>query len=51
MIRKLGAERKYFFVNRAMQIWNQLPADALGTLSCKLSNFKERVQKAINEAK
>jgi hypothetical protein len=26
---------KYSFVNRTIQLWNQLPADALGTLSCK----------------
>jgi hypothetical protein len=24
---------KYFFVNRTIQVWNQLPADFLGTLS------------------
>jgi hypothetical protein len=23
---------KYSFVNRSMQLWNQLPADALGTI-------------------
>jgi hypothetical protein len=27
------------------------PADALGTLSCKPSNFKKRVRKVINKAK
>jgi hypothetical protein len=26
---------KYSFVNRTIQLWNQLPADVLGTLSCK----------------
>jgi hypothetical protein len=26
---------KYTFVNRTIQLWNQLPADALGVLSCK----------------
>jgi hypothetical protein len=26
---------KYSSVNRTIQLWNQLPADALGTLSCK----------------
>jgi hypothetical protein len=26
---------KYFFVNRTIQLWNQLPAYALETLSCK----------------
>jgi hypothetical protein len=34
---KLGAGSKrhigkYSFVNRTIQLWNQLPADALGTL-------------------
>ncbi|PNF20639.1 hypothetical protein B7P43_G04218 [Cryptotermes secundus] len=36
---------KYSFVNRTIQIWNQLPADALGTLSCKPSNFRQMVRK------
>jgi hypothetical protein len=39
--------RKYSFVNRTIQVWNQLSADALGTLSCKPSNFKEKVRKVI----
>jgi hypothetical protein len=38
---------KYSFVNRTIQLWNQLPADALGTLSCKPSNFRKRVRKMI----
>jgi hypothetical protein len=38
-------------VNRTIQLWKQLPADALGTLSCKPSNFRKRVRKAINKAK
>jgi hypothetical protein len=33
----------YSFVNRTIQIWNHLPSDALGTLSCKPSNFRKRV--------
>jgi hypothetical protein len=36
---------KYFFVNRTNQLWNQLPANALGTLSCKSSNFRKMVRK------
>jgi hypothetical protein len=32
---------KYSFVNRAIQLWNQLPEDTLGALSCKRSNFKK----------
>jgi hypothetical protein len=42
---------KNSFANRAIQFWNQLPADALGTLSCKSSNFMEKVRKVINKAK
>jgi hypothetical protein len=40
---------KYFFVNRTVQLWNQLPADALGTLSCKPSHFRKRVRKVIDQ--
>jgi hypothetical protein len=38
---------------KATVFWdvNQLPADALGTLSCKPSNFRKRVRKVINKAK
>ena len=36
---------KYSFVNRTIELWNHLPADTLGTLSCKLSNFRKRVRK------
>jgi hypothetical protein len=42
---------KYSFVNRTIQLWNQLPEDVLGTLSCKPSNFRERVMKVINKEK
>jgi hypothetical protein len=42
---------KYSFVNGTTQIWDQLPTDALGTLSYKRSNFKKRVRKMINKAK
>jgi hypothetical protein len=31
---------KYSFVNRTIQLWDQLPADVLGTLSCKVSKVK-----------
>jgi hypothetical protein len=41
---------KYSFVNRTIQVWNQLPAEVLGTLSCKPSNFRKRVRKVINKA-
>jgi hypothetical protein len=31
---------KYLFVNMIIQLWKQLPADALGTLSSKPSTVK-----------
>jgi hypothetical protein len=43
--------RKYSSVNRTIQLWSQLPADALGFLSCKSSNFRKRVRKVINQVK
>jgi hypothetical protein len=42
---------KYSFVNRTIQLWNQLPADALRTLCYKPSNFRKRVRKVINQVK
>jgi hypothetical protein len=42
---------KYSFVHRTIQLWNQLPEDALGALSCKPSSFRKRVRKVINKAK
>jgi hypothetical protein len=40
---------KYSFVNRTIEDWNQLPAEVLGTLPCKLNTLKKRVRKAIIE--
>jgi hypothetical protein len=42
---------KYSFVNRTIQLWNKLPEDALGTLSCKPNSFRKSVRKVINKAK
>jgi hypothetical protein len=42
---------KYSFVNRTIQLWNQLPAHVLGTLACKPSNCRKRVRKVINKEK
>jgi hypothetical protein len=42
---------KYSFVNRTIQPWNQLPAQALGTVSCKSSNFRKEFRKVINKTK
>jgi hypothetical protein len=38
---------KYFFVNRTNKNWNQLPAEALGTFTCKPKVFRKKVRKAI----
>jgi len=40
---------KYSFVNRTIQDWNQIPAEVLGTLPCKINTLKKRVRKAIIE--
>ena len=40
---------KYSFVNTTIKDWNQLPAEVLGTLPCKLNTLKKRVKKVINE--
>jgi hypothetical protein len=42
--------RKYSFVNRTIEDWNQLPAEVLGTLPCKQNTLKKRIRKAIIEA-
>jgi hypothetical protein len=42
---------KFSLVNRAIQLWNQVPEDALGTLSCKSCNFRKRFRQVINKAK
>jgi len=40
---------KYSFVIRTIQDWNQLPAEVLRTVRCKLNTLKKRVRKAIIE--
>jgi hypothetical protein len=40
---------KYSFVNRTIQLWNQLSAEVLGILPCKPITFKKRVKKVIIE--
>jgi hypothetical protein len=39
------------FVSRTIQLWNQLPEDALRALSCKPNSFRKTVRKVINKAK
>jgi len=45
--RQMTDLRKCSFVNRTIQDWNQLPAEVLGTLPCKLKTLKKTVRKAI----
>jgi hypothetical protein len=40
---------KYFFVNRTIGDWNQLPAEVLETLPCKPTTFRKRLRKVITE--
>jgi len=40
---------KYSFVNRTIKDWNQLTAEVLRTLPCKLKTLIKRVRKAIIE--
>jgi hypothetical protein len=42
---------KYSFVNRTIQLWNHLSANAFWTPACKPSNFRKGVRKIINESK
>jgi hypothetical protein len=43
---------KYSFVNRTINNWNQLPAEALGTFPCKPNIFRKSVREAtINGVK
>jgi hypothetical protein len=37
---------KYPFVNRTIQLFSQLPSGALGTISCKPSNFEKRLKES-----
>jgi hypothetical protein len=37
----------YSFVNSTINLWNQLPAEALATFPCKLHVFRKRVRKVI----
>jgi hypothetical protein len=40
---------KYSFLNRTIQDWNQVPAEVLGTLPCKIKTLKKRVMEATIE--
>jgi hypothetical protein len=41
---------KYFFINRTIKGWNQLPASLLASFTCKLNTFRKRVKNAINSS-
>jgi hypothetical protein len=38
---------KYSIVSGTIKNWNQLPAEALGTFSCKPKIFRNRGRKAV----
>ena len=38
---------KYFFVNRTIKSWNQLPAVLLASFPCKLNAFRKRVTNLV----
>jgi len=40
--------RKYSYVNRTIRLWNRLPAEILGALSCKPNAFRKRVRRVID---
>jgi hypothetical protein len=39
---------KYSVVNRTFLLWNQLPAEILGTLPCEPYAFRKKVRRVIN---
>ena len=39
---------KYSFVNRTIHHWNQLPAEVLGTLSCKTNYIQKEGKESDN---
>jgi len=38
---------KYFFVNRTIRSWNQLPASLLASFPCKIKTFRKRVKNVV----
>jgi hypothetical protein len=42
---------EYFVVNRIIKLWNQLPAEATVTCSCKSHVFRKRVRRVIVSGK
>jgi hypothetical protein len=44
---KKGHVGKYSFVNRTIKPWNQLPAEALATVSCKSHIVRKMFRRVI----
>jgi len=40
---------RYFFVNRTLNLWNQLLSEVLATLSCKSHSFRKRSRKLFTD--
>jgi hypothetical protein len=38
---------KYYFVNRTIKIWNQLPTSLAASFPCKLNTFRKRVKNVV----
>ena len=38
---------KYYFVNRTITSWNQLPAGLLASFRCKVNTFRKRVKNVV----
>jgi hypothetical protein len=45
--RKITDGGKYFFGNRNIKSWNQLPAGLLASFHCKLNQFRKRVKNVV----
>jgi len=40
---------KYYFVNRTVKSWNQLPAGLLADFPSKINTFRRRVKKVVTD--
>ena len=46
--RKQGTDvGKYFFLNRTIKSWTQLPASLLASFPCKLNSFRKRIKNVV----
>ena len=46
-LQDVGMTGKYFFVNRTIKNWNQLPAGFLASFACKINTFKKTVKNVV----